>query len=312
MAYKNNNFESVLSITNIDAWQPNVILEENENNVGYLSDIIKFQNNIYATKINGDYIVLNKDYSIAQKHYFDVQDSLAAIFNPINNTLYYYEDGGMYAKDLSGKRLVYSLPSQWQEGGYIRAVTLSASYEKVAFSVILEPAYSVLTVVLDTKTDKYNEIDIKMNMPSYFWIGEELFAIENVDAEQSYCNVYYGENLSQVKTIDRNFLAQKLGLSLLSEEDGDWGYIEYNTTQKNLGGNAFGIPLVADYNVKADKRVSALLLLRKKNNEVTISLLERGDEMYAEFIVSPEGKKILFRKWGNKNKDSAYYILPIN
>ena len=306
---KNDNLESILSIANINTWQPNVIFEEN--NAGLLSDIIEIQDNIFATKSNGDYIVFNKDYSIAQKNYFDVPDSLAAIFNPINTTLYYYENGGMYAEGPLGKRLVYSLPSQWQESGYIRAVAPSASYESVAFSVILEPAYSVLTVVLDTKTDKHNEIDIKMNMPSYFWIGEELFAIENVDAAQSYCNIYYGENLSKVKVIDRNFLTQSLGLSILPEEAGDWGYIHYNTRPQNLGGNEFGIPLVADYSDEANKRASALLLLQKQKDEILISLLEHGGEMYSDFIVSPEGKKILFRKWGEKNISNAYYVLPI-
>lgn len=149
-------------------------------------------------------------------------------------------------------------------------------------------------------------------MPSYFWIGEELFAIENVDAEQSYCNIYYGENLSQVKIIDRNFLTQNLGLSLLPEEGGDWGYIDYNTRPENLGGNEFGIPLAADYSDKANKRASALLLLQKQKDEISISLLEYGDEMYSDFIVSPEGKKILFRKLGEKNKTNTYYVLPIN
>ncbi|HWP50441.1 MAG TPA: hypothetical protein VN626_01965, partial [Clostridia bacterium] len=133
-----------------------------------------------------------------------------------------------------------------------------------------------------------------------------------VDDEQSYCNIYYGENLSQVKIIDRNLLAQNLGLSLLSEEAGDWGYIRYDTKPENLGGNDFGIPLIADYSDEDDRRASALLLLQKPNDELTISLLEHGDEMYTELLVSPEGKKILFRKWGEKNITNAYYVLPIN
>ena len=307
---KNGNLESVLSVTNINTLQPDIILEEN--NVGYLSDIIKFKEDVYATKINGDYIVFDENYNVTQKRYFDVQDELAAIFNPINDTLYYYENGGVFAEDTSGKRLVYSVPSQWQESGYIRAMTLSPSYGKVAFSVISEPAYSVLTVVLDTKTDQYTEIHIEMNMPSYFWIGEELFAIENVDAEQSYCNIYHGENLSQVKIIDRDFLTKNLGLQLLSEDAGDWGYIHYNTTPENLGGNEFGIPLTADYSDEADERAFALLLLQKQKDDIAISLLEYGDEMYADLLVSPEGKKILFRKIGDKNKTNAYYALPIN
>lgn len=106
-----------------------------------------------------------------------------------------------------------------------------------------------------------------------------------------YCKIYHDENLSQVKIIDRDFLTQNLGLSLLPEASGDWGYIHYNTRPKNLGGNEFGIPLVANYSDKSNKRASALLLLQKQKDEISISLLEYGDEMYSDFIVSSEGKK---------------------
>ncbi|WP_312645159.1 hypothetical protein [Hydrogenoanaerobacterium sp.] len=196
-------------IANVNTGVINYLYHYNDNNFFQISNISIEDSVLKISQHNGNYFEFQQGNLVKQLDGSDSQ--LTACRNLSNNDLIYYSNSDQSIYNQSNGKVLYKFNDISNETSP-RLMQLSPDGKKLVFAFVHQEFAAVRTVIVDMETYAVHEIVKKFIMPSYFWINDKLFVLENNnDAENFYSRICYGDNLEyeirfQYNTYDENLI----------------------------------------------------------------------------------------------------------